>query len=232
MATGIEQQIVDEEQKSEKESSKLDKRLVAILAVFGFTISDVTNVQVATSQAIELFLEARLKALLKGSINAAKFAQLSVGSPVFNFEASVQGFLRTRLGDGLTFFDRVGRHTTKLTADITSELFVGIQQNKTLEQVQKAIGKRIGVFERSIKNLSGDTVHKSYVTGFKDSLQVKANAGKLQATKTYTYTTQGDDRVRDTHAALQGRVFTEIELLTQGLPPELFEIGCRCFLSP
>lgn len=91
------------------------------------------------------------------------------------------------------------------------------------EDIAAEIGSSFDLLDYEAERLARDQVSKL------NGEMTKLRQTELGITK-YTWTTAGDERVRDTHAANEGKVFSWDDPPATGHPGE--EINCRCVAIP
>ena len=112
----------------------------------------------------------------------------------------------------------------KFFSEIESLIFTGLRAGERWESIADSLRERIGVSESNFDRIARDQTSK--LNGQMTMLR-QTQLGVTQ----YEWLTSGDERVRESHAAKNGKTFSwENPPSDTGHPGE--DINCRCIASP
>lgn len=104
-------------------------------------------------------------------------------------------------------------------SDIEGIVLRGVQEGRSATDIKQLIQRRFGVPENRAKLIAQDQISKA------NSLMTEQRLKQI-GVKRYVWRTMGDSRVRDEHAARNGKIF-EVGKPPSGGPPG-YAIRCRC----
>lgn len=119
--------------------------------------------------------------------------------------------------------DLIKNITTKAVGDIRGIVTRGFAQGTSLRDMGANLEKRIGITRNRAKLIARDQTSK--LNGQLTQLRQQQNG-----ISKYTWITAGDERVRPTHAANDGLVFSWDNPPATGNPGDA--VNCRCIASP
>lgn len=119
--------------------------------------------------------------------------------------------------------DLIKNITTKAMSDIQGIVTRGFAQGTSLREMQASLEDRIGFTRNRAKLIARDQTSK--LNG--QLTQLRQNQNGISK---YVWVTAGDERVRPTHAANEGRTFSWDDPPATGNPGD--DYNCRCIASP
>ncbi len=119
--------------------------------------------------------------------------------------------------------DKITKLTESASTDVGTWVRRGVREGRRAEEIAKDIQDRFAVSKSYAKMLARDQVGKL------NGNLTKARQTRLGVEK-YIWRTAGDDRVRETHAANDGKTFSWDNPPRTGHPGEDYQ--CRCFAEP
>jgi len=111
----------------------------------------------------------------------------------------------------------------KLLTDVEGVVTRGLTSGKLNSDIAKELEQRLNVSKSRAKLIARDQVGKLYG-------QVNASRQKSLGVSRFVWRTVGDERVRDEHSSLDGKIFSYDDPPSEGLPGE--PINCRCYAEP
>lgn len=230
--TEIEKNIVESEKEQEKEAKKTERQVRNLLFLYtGFSF-DIPKIVIDIDNVVSDLVNKNFRNIESYSKESVKIIEKLLDIRLDSSKV-LEAYFKQRVGkDGIEFnlYERINIHRQTLKRELIQKMLLGTNQRIGINNIVKLGADRFDVFASSMKRLTSDTVHKVYLQAFEMGLNERAVSPDVVTNKVFTYRTQLDKQVRETHVRLEGTTYTEQELRKQGLPNELYDIGCRCSL--
>lgn len=222
---------LSEIEKAEQEERERFNKLLLLIAPLLFGISDVSSfnlVRRSYDREVDAYIRgygARIKQEIFDTIkkiNPGLNAEIYIRE-AFEFQYKIKGTRAT-----IDLNEILLRRGLKVKGDITAEVMrqtgFNTPSNAAVNAIKKAVLKKN---KKSMAQMVGNEMHKVREQAKIDNL-IKQGVKARQ--KVFMFNTQGDDRVRPSHAALAGTELTLSE--AQSIKDSILsEIGCRCYLT-
>lgn len=150
----------------------------------------------------------------------AKQARSALGVDVFIPEPGLAARAAAFTSENVALIKSV---PNKYLDDVEKTILRAVRQGTRAETLAKTLQRKFKLAENQAKLIARDQVGKYYA---------ELNRARQQAlgVDRYVWRTAGDDRVRDEHAALNGKTFAWSRPPSEGHPGEA--INCRCQAEP
>jgi SPP1 gp7 family putative phage head morphogenesis protein len=150
----------------------------------------------------------------------AKQMMATLGIDVARYEPWLRPQIATFTGENVALIKSVA---TDFFGDLEKRLVAGLRTGQRWEELADLVEERYGVTESRAKLIARDQVGKLY-GDLNRTRQTQLGVSR------YVWRTLKDNRVRDEHAALEGKTFSWDDPPEDGHPGEA--INCRCFADP